>query len=106
MTYKINICSLSLGQLNGACLMRISKFARILELKTGLVLDLKDDQLINKLVKITKCTDDSELLRLYSSIKQEIKRHINGPYFDKFEGEFIDTRCQPQSFGVSSGTKH
>jgi len=84
MTHKINICDLSLGQLNGPCLVKINRYARELKRRQGVILKLQDDNLIKQMVKSAKRTDDQALKELYSSVKQEIKKHINSPGFIRY----------------------
>lgn len=91
MSYRINICDLSLDKLNGVCLAKISQFARKLEQFDGTVVQLKDDHIIGEIVHIAKTTTSDELKQLYGEIKQAIKTHINSPQFDKFKSEFAET---------------
>ncbi len=90
MSFRINICDLSLGQLNGACLTKVSHFAQKLEQYNGTIIELRDDQAIGKVVEIAKKTDCPELKELYQTIKLEIKKHINSPSFMKYHTEFSD----------------
>ncbi len=82
MTTKIDICDITLGQMNAAVLVRVNKFARVLERTTGQTITLSNDRLIGDIVKVAKTTDDYDLQRLYKAIKEEIRKHINSPKFE------------------------
>ncbi len=88
MSHRINICDLTLGQLNGACLTKISQFTSTLEQVEGTVLELKDKNVVGKVVKFAKTTSNAQLKSLYYEIKDEIKRHINSPGFEKHRHKF------------------
>lgn len=83
-SYRINICELSLSQLNAQCLIKIKQLVELVEQHDQtLKLDLSDDQIIANLVQVAKKSKDPEVQRLYVSTKDEISKHINSPRFAK-----------------------
>ncbi len=83
-SYRVNICELTLGQLNAQCLIKINQLAKLVERQDPTIeLDLSDDQVIRKLVRVAKKSKDPEVQCLYVSSKEEISKHINSPRFTK-----------------------
>jgi len=104
MTFKIKISDLTLGQLNGACIVRINKFLRILEQRTGKVLELNEDNLVGQVIAEAKHTSDPDLIRLYGCIKEEAKKHINSPNFIKYATQFSEAPSRSVSAHLSAAT--
>jgi len=88
MTFKIKISDLTLGQLNGACIVRINKFLRIL----------------GQVIAEAKHTSDPDLIRLYGCIKEEAKKHINSPNFIKYATQFSEAPSRSVSAHLSAAT--
>jgi len=83
MSKKINISEIQPDQLNSACLIWIYKFARVLRAQKGINTDIEDRNVIKQIVNQAHKKDNPDLLRLYQSLKHEIKRLVNSDQFDQ-----------------------
>jgi len=83
MKSKIDIADIQLTQLNSACLVWISKFARALKDHDGTIIRMQDSNVIGQIVEHAHKTNDADLRHLYRSLKHEIRNLINSEHFDK-----------------------
>ncbi len=83
MKSKIDMKDIQLTQLNSACLVWISKFARALQAHNGVVIRMQDKNVISQIVEQAHNTDNPDLQHLYRSLKNEIRILINSEQFDQ-----------------------
>ena len=98
MSYKINISDLSPGRLNGACLAEVAKFAMRLEQVSGLIIDIRQQDVLATVVKYAHHTEDERLLEIYAALKVELRKHINS---EEFSNSFKDVDNSRHSISVA-----
>ena len=79
MSHKINIRSVKLEWLDSRCLAKISKYSKLAHDHDGIVLNLRDEKILQKVRDHASRTDDDQLLHVYQDLKTEIKNRLLDP---------------------------
>ena len=94
---RVKLKDVEVADLNNACIMTISKFARILREHNGTVIKLRDKHVVREVARHAAMARDPELETLYMRLKVEIKNHLNTPNAMNHEGELhVKTKLRKQ----------
>jgi len=70
---KIRLRDIQLNQLNNKSLTLVAQYARLLRSTSGLQLKLHDRDILVKISKNARETDDQELISLYKELKKQVR---------------------------------
>ena len=75
-TLKVNLADIKIQDVGATCIMLVSKFSRAIKAKHGVVIQLRDPQVLNKVAAYASATGSDELKLINSQIEEEIRRHL------------------------------
>ena len=76
-TLKVNLADIKIQNVGATCIMLVSKFSRVIKAKHGVVIQLRDPQVLNKVAAYASATDDAELKLINSRIQEEIRQNLS-----------------------------
>jgi len=79
---KINLRDIRLSQLNNKCTMLLVKYVRLLRLEEGTQLKLQDKDILVKVSKSARLTNNADLIKLYKDFKEQVRFSV----FKSLEG--------------------
>lgn len=80
MNKKIDISDVKIEWLNKRALVLISIFAHAANKSCGIVINLRDDDVLSQVLALAKSSDNAELVDIYQRIKREIKVSLSEAY--------------------------
>jgi len=73
---KFNLTELKIHDTNSSCIMLVSKFSRAIKARHNITIQLRDENVLNKVAAYAAATDSSELKMMYLQLEDEIRDHL------------------------------
>jgi len=72
----IKLTDIKVQDVSATCIMLVSKFSRVIKAKHGVVIQLRDPNVLNKVAAYASASNSAELKIVYQQIEAEIREHL------------------------------
>lgn len=76
MKQKINLADIKVQDVGATCITLVSKFSRVIKTRHGVVIQLRDKNVLSKVAAYAAATGNSELKFINTQIQQEVRQYL------------------------------